>query len=108
MSGYEEKRRDVRVALQTPMELKWRTEDRTGSGTISNMSQSGCYVMTRNPLPAFEQIFVQIGELPELECLVRYVDPQVGMGLQFVGVKLEAQQKINEFLKAKAVLWAPR
>ncbi len=102
-----EQRKAVRISFHAPTVLQWRSDERTGSGTVSNMSQMGCYVLTQNPALVGERLFVRLnGELPEIEGLVRYVDQQVGMGVQFVGLKCETEQRLSEFLRAKAVLWA--
>ena len=34
---------------------------------------------------------------------MRYVDPNMGMGVEFIGVKLETEQKLHELLRARVV-----
>ena len=106
MSNTHEKRKDVRLVFQAPLTVQWRSAGGAGTGTIGNMSRSGCYVMTRNPLPVGQQLVVRLGDLPEAEALIRRSDSQVGMGMEFVGLTREVDQKIADFLQAKAVVWA--
>jgi len=107
MSSPSERRKEVRISFQAPLELQWRSEQWAGSGTVINMSHTGCYVMTQKPALAGERIFIRPGaDLPEIECVVRRVSPQVGMGVEFVGLTREAEQKVAAYLKAKAMLWA--
>ena len=75
MSDRVEKRKDVRISFQVPLTVQWRSQESSGSGTVGNMSQSGCYVMTQHPA----LIFLQPDQnLPELEGLVRHTHEQVG------------------------------
>lgn len=104
---HAEKRKQVRVSFQAPIVLQWRGEQHRGVGTVSNMSQAGCYILTQHPALVDDNILVRVtDDLPEMTCRVRYVDPQVGMGVQFENLDAEAEQKLGTFLKAKAVLWA--
>lgn len=107
MTPHIEKRKQVRIAFQSPVELQWRSDKWSGSGAVANMSQAGCYVLTQNPGLLGERMYLRLSsDLPEIESVVRYVSPQVGMGLEFVGLQRESEQQLAQFLKAKAVLWA--
>lgn len=107
MTPQTEKRKHVRIAFQAPVELQWRSDKWSGSGTMVNMSPAGCYVLTQNPGLLGERMYIRLGsDLPEIESVVRYVSPQVGMGLEFVGLQRGTEQQLGEFLKARAVLWA--
>ena len=87
----------------------WRNgtaRTKTGSGTVSSMSLGGCYVLTNKPAQFAERVFIaMVHEIPEIECQVRYVDPEVGMGVEFIGMKLEVRQMLDEFLQARAAAW---
>ena len=107
MSDRVEKRKDVRISFHVPLTVQWRSQGSSGSGTVGNMSQSGCYVMTQHPALVGERIFLQPDQnLPELEGLVRHTHEQVGMWIEFVGITAETRGKLADFLRAKAVLWA--
>lgn len=99
-----EKRKCPRMALRAPVVLQWHSPTKGGFGTVSNMSTVGCYVLTQVTGGVGERIRVQLERagLPEIECMVCYVDANVGMGLEFVGVPGEVQRKLDEFLKTNA------
>ncbi len=106
MPDYKEQRRYPRASVRPPLVAQWRGENKTGSGTVSSMSVGGCYVLTNKPAQFAEQVFIAMAhEIPEIECKVRYVDPEVGMGVEFIGMKLEVRQMLDEFLQARAVAW---
>ena len=106
MPDPKELRRYPRASLRPPLVAQWRGESKTGSGTVSNMSVGGCYVLTNKPARFAEQVFIaMVHEIPEIECVVRYVDPEVGMGVEFMGVKTEVRQMLDEFLQARAAAW---
>lgn len=106
MIDYREQRKYPRASFRPPVVGQWRGQNKSGRGTLSNMSPRGCYLLTNKPAQFGEQVFISIGnEIPEIESLVRYVDSEVGMGVEFIGMKLETDQKLYEFLQAKAVAW---
>lgn len=104
MPGYAEQRKHPRVTLHRPIVLQWHSDKKAGSGTVSNMSVGGCYVLTQTPALFGERIVIRLRDgLPEIECAVRYVDPDVGMGVEFLGLQPGTVQKLEEFLRAKTV-----
>ena len=71
--------------------------------TATDISASGCYVETISPLPIGTRLNVDlwIGEEKiTTRVLVRTSDPRVGMGIEFVGLKSEDQQRFQDYLKA--------
>lgn len=100
MPQYAEQRKYERVNLHRPIVVHWHTDSKAGSGTVSNMSPHGCYVLTQTPAPMGDVIGIRLGDgLPEIEGAVRYVDQDVGMGLEFVGLQREILQKLEEFVR---------
>ncbi len=98
-----EYRRAERIYLRTATILQWRGEMRSGSGTVHNMSHVGCYVLTHAPAALGDMIVVSFGpELPEIPCEVRYLDPDVGMGIAFRGVTPELGERLRAFARSKA------
>jgi hypothetical protein len=72
--------------------------------TASDISGSGCYVETLSPFPIGTALGVQLWIGPEklmTRALVRTSDPRVGMGIEFVGLKVEDQQRFQAYLHAK-------
>ena len=71
--------------------------------TATDISASGCYVETILPAPIGTSLNADlwIGEEKiTTRVLVRTSDPGVGMGIEFVGLKLEDQQRFQDHLKA--------
>jgi len=71
--------------------------------TASDISASGCYVETISPFPigtAFSTDLTFGVEKLTTRTLVRTCDPQVGMGIEFVGLKQDEQQRFQEYMRA--------
>jgi len=101
MAGYSDKRRWPRITLHAPLVIHWRSSGKQGLGMVTNMSPVGCYVLTQATADAGERLTVLLEgcELPELEGDVRFVDPDVGMGLEFANVPRQAVLQIERFLE---------
>ena len=104
MAEYSDQRRWVRTTLHAPLVIRWRTSGKQGLGMVTNMSPAGCYVLTQATADAGERLVVQVegSELPELESDVRFVDPEVGMGLEFANLSRQAVLQIERFLEIQA------
>jgi len=104
MAESADKRRWVRTILHAPLVIQWRTSGKQGLGMVTNMSPVGCYVLTQATADAGERLRVQLegSELPELESDVRFVDPEVGMGLEFFNVSGQTVRQIERFLEIHA------
>jgi len=104
MAGQSDKRRWVRIILQAPLVIQWRSSGKQGLGMVTNMSPVGCYVLTQATADAGERLTVQVegSELPELEGDVRFVDPEVGMGLEFANLPRQTVIQIERFLEIHA------
>lgn len=71
--------------------------------TASDISASGCYVETISPFPistAFSTDLAFGVEKLTTRTIVRSCDPQVGMGIEFVGLKQDEQQRFQNYLRA--------
>lgn len=71
----------ILVAAVTDVESGARLSART-----SDVSQSGCYVDTLNPIPKGKSVYVTLSrgdETFEAKGRVMYVSPGLGMGIQF-------------------------
>ena len=72
--------------------------------TATDVSGSGCYVETLSPFPTGSGLGAELWIGPEkvmTRALVRTSDPRVGMGIEFVGLKTEDQQRFQAYLHAK-------
>jgi PilZ domain-containing protein len=71
--------------------------------TATDISASGCYVETISPFPIGTSLMVDLcfaGETIGIRTFVRSCDPGVGMGLEFIGLKPEDQQRFQAYLTA--------
>jgi hypothetical protein len=72
--------------------------------TATDVSGSGCYVETLSPFPIGSGLGAELWIGPEkvtTRAVVRTSDPRVGMGIEFVGLKTEVQQRFQAYLHAK-------
>lgn len=82
----QEKRVSPRAAIIAVVDV---TETATGtllSARTSDLSRTGCYVDTLNPMPAKTVVTVLIkhnGEQIEVPARIVYVSPGLGMGVRF-------------------------
>jgi hypothetical protein len=71
--------------------------------TATDISGSGCYVETIFPLSIGTSLKVDLSiesEQVTTRSFVRTSDPGLGMGIEFIGLKPEEQQRFQEYLKA--------
>ena len=71
--------------------------------TATDVSGSGCYVETLSPFPIGTALFAELWTGPEkihTRALVRTSDPRIGMGIEFVGLKTEEQQRLQAYFHA--------
>ena len=71
--------------------------------TATDISASGCYVETIFPLSIGTSLKVDLwiaSEKLTTRSFVRSSDPGLGMGIDFIGLKPEDQQRFQEYLKA--------
>jgi hypothetical protein len=71
--------------------------------TATDISASGCYVETLSPsaIGTGFKVDLCIGEEKiTTHAFVRSLDPGCGMGIEFIGLKPEVQQRFQEYLKA--------
>lgn len=71
--------------------------------TATDISASGCYVETILPRSIGTGLNADLwigGEQIATRVVTRTSDPGVGMGIEFVGLKLEDQQRFQDYLKA--------
>src|SRR5271156_5499623 len=71
------------------------------SARTSDISRSGCYVDTLNPIPCGSRVklrFTHHQEEFEAIGLVVYVSLSLGMGIQFTEVSHDQQARLNDWL----------
>jgi hypothetical protein len=97
-----EHRKFVRHRIKFPLEMSDpRRETAPMRTSATDISGHGCYVESRIPLPfgtALELTFWIESEKVTTEAVVRASDPGVGMGIEFVGLADEVQQRLQQLL----------
>ena len=71
--------------------------------SATDVSGSGCYVEMLSPFPIGTGLDTELWigtERVTTRALVRTCDPRVGMGIEFVGLKIEDQRRFQEHLQA--------
>src|ERR1700726_2791817 len=81
---------DPRASPRYPLMLIAEVADLSGSATLtgrtSDVSRTGCYIDTRNPLPRGSEVHVRLQnekEFFEINARIMYVSPKLGMSLMF-------------------------
>jgi hypothetical protein len=74
------------------------------SGTLSDISLSGCYLETLSPLPIGTQLdvtFTSNGVVVAIPGIVRVVHPNMGMGVQFSDLSGERAKALEQIIRAQ-------
>ena len=72
--------------------------------TATDISGCGCYIETLSPFPIGASVDAELWigvERVTTRALVRTSDPRVGMGIEFVSLKTEDQQRFQDHLQAR-------
>jgi hypothetical protein len=96
-------RRFERLKIRFPLELR----DDRGPGSrmqtgTSDISGRGCYVETMLPLPRGTELSISLwieSEKVDTSGVVRSCDGGVGMGIEFTGMELENQERLQRYLE---------
>ena len=102
----EDKRKFVRQRVPLPIEIR----DEQGGGAAmktnaADVNGSGCYVATMIPLPVGTVLTVTFwlgSERVATPAVVRTCDGGVGMGIEFTGLDLATQQRLQRQAEAMA------
>jgi PilZ domain len=71
--------------------------------TATDLSASGCYIETLAPFQIGTSLIAELcfaGQTLTTRTFVRSCDPQVGMGVEFIGLHAEEQQRFQQYLQA--------
>jgi positive regulator of sigma E activity len=80
---------DRRVSPRYPLmliEVTGLAASATLTGRTSDVSRTGCYIDTLNPLPSGSEVHVRLQnekEFLEVNARIMYVSPKLGMGVMF-------------------------
>jgi hypothetical protein len=96
-------RKSKRHKISFVIELHDPRVSKTVHVTSTDISSSGCYVETIVPLPVGTSLQVDLRFLSDkitTRSIVRTSDPGVGMGVEFLGLKAEEQERFQGHLEA--------
>jgi Ribonuclease G/E len=85
-SAMENRRIAPRVPLIVAVEVVEVDSGTRLAARTSDVSRTGCYIDTLNPIPEGTAVRVKLthdGEELELSAIIVYVSPRLGMGVQF-------------------------
>ncbi|HEX2271738.1 MAG TPA: PilZ domain-containing protein [Pyrinomonadaceae bacterium] len=84
----QEQRKDERVPLR--LEVQWNAFETSSRDVTSDVSLSGCYVESLNPVTVGEVVTLGLrlpfGTTLPVRCEVRYHQPTIGFGLKFLNL----------------------
>ena len=93
-----ERRRHARYPCKAQVEITWG--EVTLDATLRDISASGMYLETREPLWARAEFSARV-RLPEtlnVKCIVRRVDAGKGMVVEFTEVSQETRMNLNHLI----------
>src|SRR5205085_7234075 len=94
-----DRRSAPRYPLILSAEVSAKVDGATLAGRTADVSSTGCYIDTLNPIPAGSAVRVRLqheNEFFEADARVVYVSPGLGMGLAFSPTMVPQQQAILE------------
>lgn len=105
MSSSDEQRKGSSIRVQRPLEATYSADSPPVEARIEDMSETGCFIDAHHPPPMGTLIRLQFS-LPEdssgqpLVCDARVVwmQPNVGMGVQFLDLPQETRDRIRFFI----------
>ena len=100
-----ERRAAPRIAMVLSAEVVELPQRARLAARTADISASGCYVDTLNPLPKDSQVRIRLAHHDEIfEALGRivYVSPGLGMGIIFVTVETEQRARLERWLAESA------
>jgi hypothetical protein len=105
---------DRRSAPRYPLILTAEVSDKISGAKLaartSDVSRTGCYIDTLNPIPAGSQVGVRLqheNEFFETDGRVVYISPGLGMGIAFAPNLPPAQQALLDRWLATAAKASP-
>jgi len=101
----QERRRSPRFPFIASAEVQEESDGPRMNARVSDISASGCYVDTINPLPGGTPVRVKIfseEQFFESAATVVYAHTHLGMGLRFNEVPLSSVNVLGDWLRARA------
>ncbi len=105
MDSSDEQRKGSSIRVQRPLEATYSADSPPVEARIEDMSETGCFIDAHHPPPAATQIRLRFS-LPEdssgqpivCDAQVAWMQPNVGMGVQFLDLPQETRDRIRFFI----------
>ncbi len=97
----QNKRRFERLRIRFPLELRDNRATRMQTNA-TDISGRGCYIETMLPLARGTELNISFwieSEKIDIQAVVRACDGGVGMGIEFTGMDLESQKRLQRYLE---------
>ena len=97
----QNKRRFERLRIRFPLELRDNRATRMQTNA-TDISGRGCYIETMLPLARGTELNISFwieSEKIDIQAVVRACDGGVGMGIEFTGIDLESQKRLQRYLE---------
>jgi len=98
----KENRRNARVEVSKGVWVSWQTNGPRNVSRVRDLSAGGVFVSTPTPAPVGATVRL-LFSLPEgevrIEGVVRYADPEKGMGVEFARMGAGDRARLRELLR---------
>ncbi|MGB5162994.1 MAG: PilZ domain-containing protein [Thermoanaerobaculia bacterium] len=105
MNSSDERRKGSPVRVQRPLDATYSADSPPMQARIEDISERGCFIDAQHPPPTGTQIRIRFslpsdpsGEPVECDALVAWMQPNVGMGVQFLDLPQETSDRIRFFI----------
>ena len=95
-------RRFERLKLRFPLELRDKRGGSRMQTNATDVSGRGCYIETLLPLPRGTELSISFwieSERVDTTAIVRACDGGVGMGIDFTGMDMQSQERLQRYLE---------
>src|ERR1041385_2822868 len=96
----EEQRRETRVPLR--LEIQWNGWENQTPDVTSDVSLSGCYIESLNPVFVGEVLNLGLrlpsNEILQIRCEVRYHQPTIGFGTKFLQLSSSQRDVLEKLI----------
>jgi len=105
MSSSDERRKGSPIRVQRPLEATYSADSPPVQARIEDLSETGCFIDAQHPPAVGTQIQLRFslphdssGEPVQCDALVVWMQPNVGMGVQFLNLPQETSDRLRFFV----------
>ena len=105
MSSSDERRKGSAIRIQRPVEATYSADSPPVQARIEDISETGCFIDAHHPPAVGTKIHLKF-QLPDdpssdpvvCDAKVVWMQPNVGMGVEFLGLPQETRDRIRFFI----------